>query len=53
MRSITPGTNDRSTRVRPIPSIRDGRPVVCDGSSPAQPSKKAEFSGSTTHSRVG
>jgi hypothetical protein len=33
-----------------MPSIREPDPVVYVGSSFAQPSKNAEFSGSTTHS---
>ena len=37
-----------STLGRPIPSIRDPRPVVRFGSEPHQPGKNAEFSGSTT-----
>ena len=53
IRSTMVGTNDGSTRGRPMPSMREGRPVVRPGPRPRQPGKKAEFSGSTTASRVG
>ena len=50
IRSTTLGTKDGSTRGRPMPSIRDGLPsAIC----PRYDGRKAEPSGSTTHSRVG
>ena len=52
MRSITVGTNDGSTRWRPMPSIRDGLSATAAGSSSSQPSQNAECSMSPTHSRV-
>ncbi len=51
MQSTTFGRNDGSTRGRPIPSIREPEPVA-EGSFSLQPWKNAEFSGSTTQSRV-
>ena len=51
MQSTTAGRKDGSTRGRPIPSIRTAAPVAV-GSSLLQPGKNAEFSGSTTQSRV-
>ena len=50
--STIEGTNDGSTRGRPIPSIREARPVRKSGSPDDQPSKNALFSGSTTHTWV-
>jgi hypothetical protein len=49
IRSTTPGTKDGSTRGRPMPSIRD---AVLSAARPRYDGRKAEFSGSTTHSRV-
>ncbi len=52
IRSITWPTKLGSIRGRPIPSIREPLPVVQLASSWAQPSKNAEFSGSTTSTWV-
>ena len=48
IRSTTPGRKLGSTRGRPIPSMRDARPVETPVSPSRQPGKNAEFSGSTT-----
>ena len=50
--STTDGMNDGSTRGRPMPSMREPRPVTTVGSEADQPSKKALFSGSTTQTLV-
>ncbi len=52
IRSTTPGTKLGSTRGRPMPSIRDDTPVVWSAAPVAHPVRNAEFSGSTTASRV-
>ena len=52
MSSMTPLTNDGSTRIRPMPSMRDGVVVVTPTSSETQPSRNADPSGSATPTRV-
>src|ERR671928_600283 len=52
IRSTTAGWNDGSTRGRPIPSIRDPRPVTMLQSMDRYAGQNAELSGSTTHSFV-
>ena len=52
MRSTTVGMNDGSTSGRPMPSMREPVTTLASGSPSRHPVKNAEFSGSTTHSRV-
>ena len=53
IRSTIVGTNEGSTRGRPMPSMREDRPVAVAGSPSRQPGKNDDPSGSTTASRVG
>jgi hypothetical protein len=52
MWSITLGMNDGSTRGRPMPSMREPRSRVTAMLPVSKASKKAEYSGSATQSRV-
>ena len=52
IRSTTGPVKLGSTRWRPMPSIRDGVSVTRERSPADHAGKKAEFSGSATHSPV-
>ena len=52
IRSMVVGRKLGSIRGRPIPSISEGRSQDTCGSPVRHPSKKQEFSGSATHTRV-
>ncbi len=52
IRSIAPGTKLGSIRGRPMPSMREAVAQSVFASPVSQPSKKQEFSGSGTQTRV-
>lgn len=52
IRSMAPGRKLGSMRGRPMPSIREPLSQCTAGSPSRQPSKKQEFSGSATQTRV-